>query len=84
MFAYILSSWLVEAEKKSEKQQNRGVGGLARRLRKNGSYERRKEETSLLKLEAQSHRPHPAADGLPRGRLGLPDTRGAERVPGGG
>lgn len=39
------------------------------------------EETSLLEVEVQSHRPHPAGGGVPRGCAELPPARGAQRIP---
>lgn len=62
-----------------ETEQNQ-ARELAKQLRKTDRCERR-QETSLLELEAQSHPPHPAREGKPGGRTELPDAGRGVRAP---
>lgn len=73
-------SWKQRVE---EKRETAKPSHGAKSLRKNKKTQRTtavrtegREETYLLELEVQSHRPHPARDGLPRGRVGVPEGRG--------
>lgn len=65
-----------------ETEQNQ-ARELVKQLRKDDCCERM-QRTSLLELEVESHPPHPAREGLPRGRTELPNAESPVPAPGPG